>query len=69
MSLQYNPFTLNNDISVMQTTTQINLYENVAAACKPQAGNDYSGQTAVVSGWGTLRSGKSTYVYNGLYCR
>ena len=41
----------------MQTSGSISLNENVAAVCAPSAGQDYSGQTAVVSGWGTLRSG------------
>nr|ACL12061.1 fibrinolytic protease [Perinereis aibuhitensis] len=52
----YNQFTLDNDISVMQTTQTIGLSEDVAAVCAPST-STYAGRTAVVSGWGTLRSG------------
>jgi secreted trypsin-like serine protease len=52
----YNPFTLNNDISVIQTRGSITLTENVAAACPPST-STYAGRNSVVSGWGTLRSG------------
>lgn len=41
----------------MRTTETIDLNENVAAVCAPERGNQYVGATAVVSGWGTLRSG------------
>ena len=45
----------------MQTSQSMSLNENVAAACAPASNDDYTGRTAVVSGWGTLRPGQ-------LYC-
>jgi len=48
---------LDNDIAIMTTAEPIDLNEDVAAVCSPESDNEYDGTTAVVSGWGTLRSG------------
>jgi len=44
------------DIALLQIASPIAMGPGVAAACKP-ATSDFVGQSAVVSGWGTLTSG------------
>ena len=36
------------------------------AICKPDPANDYAGDLATVSGWGTLRSGEFMFSYNNM---
>jgi len=54
---QYNSGTLQNDISVLELTEAVSLYEypNIKPVCLPEAGAVFPGE-AVVSGWGTLAS-------------
>ena len=45
-----------NDIAVLRTSQEINLYENVTSPCKPSGG--YDGVTGTISGWGRLSQGE-----------
>jgi hypothetical protein len=51
----FDPFSFNNDIAVLELDEPVDFGVDVQTACLPRAGNvDYSGQTAVVAGWGRL---------------
>ena len=59
----YNKNTLNNDFSMLKLKTAIDFaaYPNIRPACLPaDDSNDYAGQIATVTGWGTTSSGGST---------
>ena len=55
---QYNSGTLQNDISVLELDSEVDLYTypNIKPACLPHAGALFPGE-AIVSGWGTVASG------------
>ena len=53
----------NNDFIILKLSSALSFNENVGAACLPEPGfaPDSTGDTCVVSGWGTLNSGKEIY--------
>ena len=57
----YNSGTLDNDFSLLKLASEITFPADntLAPACLPTAGNDFDGQDAVVTGWGTTSSGGS----------
>ena len=59
----YNSQTTENDIAVLVLSSPVDLraYPNIKPACLPNAGSisQFVGQSAVVSGWGTVGSGLS----------
>jgi len=56
----YDSYTTNKDFALMKLEDPINFdeYPNIRPACLPQGDdNDYTGYSAIVSGWGTTSSG------------
>jgi len=55
----YTPSPPTNDIAILELEEEIDLfaYPNIKPACLPTQDKVYSGQDAVVSGWGTIFSG------------
>ena len=59
----YDHYTTNYDFSLlrMKGTARFDLYAHIRPVCLPlDDSDDYSGQTATVTGWGTTSSGGST---------
>jgi len=56
----------NNDFIILKLSSALSFNENVGAACLPEAGfaPDCTGETCVVSGWGTLNSGANSLPTN-----
>ncbi len=52
----WNPNTLDYDVAVVRVASAFNLNSAVSPVCKPSA--DRVSGNAIVSGWGTLSSGK-----------
>ena len=60
---KYNQFSLKNDFSMLKLSSNIDFasYPNIRPACLPtNDDNDFAGETATVTGWGTTSSGGST---------
>ena len=57
MHENYNPNTLENDISLVKLNKTILLSEDVFPVCAPDPVVDYTYQKCQCSGWGTLVSG------------
>merc|ERR1719510_2303210 len=54
----YNSGTLDNDFSILTLAEPVSFSSSVSPACLPASNSDdYAGQLATVSGWGTLTSG------------
>jgi secreted trypsin-like serine protease len=53
----YNPSTMQNDVSVIKLKTPVKFNENVAAVCAPDPDDQYTYRKSQCSGWGTIRSG------------
>jgi len=53
----YNSNTLDNDYSILTLSSPVAFSQAVSPACLPSAAADFTGSTAVVSGWGTTSSG------------
>merc|ERR1719297_82987 len=54
----YNPSNFQYDFSILTLASPVTLSTAVSPACLPgSSGQDYAGQVATVSGWGTLTSG------------
>jgi len=53
----FNMMTFANDISILTTSSDILLNENVVPACSPTEGELYAGRTVILSAWGTLNPG------------
>jgi|ERR1719414_596935 len=53
----YNSNTLDNDFSILTLSQPVTFSQSVSPACLPGGSQDYAGQVATVSGWGTLSSG------------
>jgi len=53
----YNSNTLDNDFSILTLSQPVTFSKEVSPACLPGGSQDYAGQVATVSGWGTLTSG------------
>lgn len=65
---QYNPSTLNNDISVIRLATPLTLNYYVwpiTLASRSDVGNSFEGLTTVASGWGKI-SDSTAYITNEL---
>jgi len=57
----YDENAVDNDIAILKLASDVTFNDNVVPACLPtNADLTYAGQDAVVSGWGTTRSGGST---------
>merc|ERR1739844_672269 len=56
----------NNDFIILKLSSALSFNENVGAACLPEPGfaPDSTGETCVVSGWGTLNSGANSLPTN-----
>merc|ERR1712203_1234718 len=56
----------NNDFIILKLSSALSFNENVGSACLPEAGfaPDSTGETCVVSGWGTLNSGANSLPTN-----
>jgi len=56
----------NNDFIILKLSSALSFNENVGAACLPEPGfaPDSTGDTCVVSGWGTLNSGANSLPTN-----
>merc|ERR1739846_75608 len=56
----------NNDFIILKLSSALSFNENVGPACLPEAGfaPDSTGETCVVSGWGTLNSGANSLPTN-----
>ena len=61
----------NNDFIILKLSSALSFNENVGAACLPEAGfaPDSTGETCVVSGWGTLNSGNEILYASGLFMK
>ncbi|MGH0151271.1 UNVERIFIED_CONTAM: hypothetical protein FKN15_032369 [Acipenser sinensis] len=58
---EWNPYTINNDISLVKLTAPVSFNARVAPVCLPSASDDFQGGSlCVTSGWGLTR-------YNALF--
>ncbi|KAK3885984.1 hypothetical protein Pcinc_009843 [Petrolisthes cinctipes] len=55
----YNDNNLSNDIAVLELSSPLTFSDTVMPVCAPNTNNNFVGQTATATGWGTLRSGGS----------
>jgi len=56
----YNENTIDNDVAILKLAQDVQFNDYVVPACLPSSSaNDYTGQSAVVSGWGTTSEGGS----------
>ena len=53
----YRPFTFNNDIALLELSGTLTFDENVRAICAPNPDEDYTGESAIVAGWGNISPG------------
>ncbi|XP_068588278.1 ST14 transmembrane serine protease matriptase b [Cebidichthys violaceus] len=54
----YNPFTYDNDIAVMELSANVTLNQNIWPICLPSATYDFpAGREAWITGWGATREG------------
>ena len=55
--------TLNNDIALIKLSSPISFPSNnkIAPVCLPESGNDFTGEDAIVTGWGTTKYGQFFY--------
>ena len=60
---KYNKKTLNNDIALIKLSSPISFPSNnkIAPVCLPESGNDFTGEDAIVTGWGTTKYGNFFY--------
>ncbi len=58
----FSPFTLNNDIALLQLASEIPFDDKAMAVCSPDPSEDYVGDTATVSGWGNINNVRRKYV-------
>lgn len=54
----YNSITFENDIGILELVSEVPYYPHVFPICLPPPEVDYTGQIALVSGWGKLSHGK-----------
>ncbi|KAK4314191.1 hypothetical protein Pmani_014524 [Petrolisthes manimaculis] len=55
----YNNRNLQNDIAVLELASPLTFSDTVMPVCAPDTSNDFVGETATATGWGTLASGGS----------
>ncbi|KAG8237084.1 hypothetical protein J437_LFUL005191 [Ladona fulva] len=53
----YKPLTKANDIAIIKLTKKIEYNDRICSVCLPTKNEDYTGETAIVTGWGALKSG------------
>lgn len=53
---QFDTNTYENDISLVETASDIFLYENVFPICAPDSSNLYANRLGQISGWGTTQA-------------
>jgi serine protease 56 len=53
---KYNRYTNEYDIAIIALNGTTKLTETIKPICLPQSNRDYSGQLAIVTGWGTMEN-------------
>ena len=55
MHENYDPQTVDNDVALLKLKKPITFPSDnsIAPVCMPEAGNDFTGYDAIVTGWGT----------------
>jgi len=60
----YDENTISNDVAILKLAKDVEFNDYIVPACLPSsAANDYTGKSAVVSGWGTTSEGGSTSAF------
>ena len=59
----HSPFSLDNDIALLELDTTLDFGPDVAAVCSPNPDDTYEGEQAIIAGWGALSPGGRKFKY------
>ncbi|KAK3885362.1 hypothetical protein Pcinc_010413 [Petrolisthes cinctipes] len=62
----YNRNTLENDIAVLELSSPLTFSDTVMPVCAPDTTNNFVGETATATGWGTLQSEYVDWINNSV---